>query len=126
MAHHARMMANAGHDVRILAGRGAQIAPAIPFVKISLADSRHSEVIAFKTELDEGRIPERFNRAVDQLSTSLEKTLLGVDVLVAHNVCSLHKNLLLTAALKQRFDNPGSPRNYLAPRSGMDNTSLPG
>lgn len=110
MAHHARLMANAGHQVRILAGRGAQIAPAIPFVKVPLADSRHSQVIALKTELDEGRIPERFNSSVDQLSASLEKTLLGVDVLVAHNVCSLHKNLLLTAALKQRFDNPGSPR----------------
>lgn len=113
MAHHARLMAHAGHQVRILAGRGAQIEQAIPFVNIPLADSRHPEILALKAELDQGRVPEIFDRMVEELVAKLGEALQGVDILIPHNVCSLNKNLLLTAALRQLMDKPGSPRFIL-------------
>jgi glycosyltransferase involved in cell wall biosynthesis len=110
LAHHARLMAGAGHLVRILAGRGEQLDPRIPFVHLPLADSRHPDVLAVKTELDAGRIPARFAELETALALSLREHLAGVDILIAHNVCSLHKNLPLTAALKQVSEQPAGPR----------------
>ncbi|OGO41867.1 MAG: hypothetical protein A2W36_04345 [Chloroflexi bacterium RBG_16_58_14] len=113
LAHHARLMADAGYHVRILAGRGAQTDPRIPFVHLPLADSQHPDILSVKAELDKGCIPDRFSQLVEQLSASLNKALGGVETLIAHNVCSLHKNLPLTAALKHVLEQPGSPRIIL-------------
>ena len=52
LGHHARLLADAGHEVRIVAGRGEQIDPRIPFIHLPMADSRHPEVLAVKAELD--------------------------------------------------------------------------
>ena len=60
LGHHARLMADDGHQVRIVAGRGEQIDPRIPVVQIPLADSRHPDVLSIKTELDAGRVPDQF------------------------------------------------------------------
>lgn len=100
LGHHARLMADAGHQVQIIAGRGAQTDPRIPFVQIPLADSRDPEVLALKAELDAGHLPPKFNRLVDGLTANFNEILDEVDVLVAHNVCSLNKNLALTAAVR--------------------------
>jgi glycosyltransferase involved in cell wall biosynthesis len=100
LGQHARLMADAGHDVRIVAGRGEQTDPRIPFVHVPMADSRHPEVLSIKTELDAGHLPARFSKLADALMANLNELLEDVDLLIAHNVCSLNKNLLLTAALK--------------------------
>ena len=100
LGHHARLMAEAGHQVQIIAGRGEQTDPRISFVHVPMADSRHPNVLALKSELDEGRILAGFADAVDSLTADLSEILEGVDVLFAHNVCSLNKNLALTAALR--------------------------
>jgi len=100
LGHHAGLMADAGHQVQIIAGRGEQTDPRIPFVHLPMADSRHPNVLALKSELDEGRVPAGFADAVDSLTADLSEVLDDVDVLVAHNVCSLNKNLALTAAVR--------------------------
>ena len=100
LGHHARLMAEAGHQVQIVAGRGEQTDPRIPFVHLPMADSRHSNVLALKSELDEGRVPAGFAEAIDSLTADLSEALDEVEVLFAHNVCSLNKNLALTAAVK--------------------------
>ena len=100
LGHHARLMADAGHQVRIVAGRGEQTDLRIPFVQVPMADSRHPDVLAIKTELDAGHVPPKFANLVDSLTASLSEVLDGVDVLFAHNVCSLNKNLALTAAVR--------------------------
>ena len=46
LGHHARLMADAGHQVRVVAGRGEQMDARIPFVHLPLADSRHPQVLA--------------------------------------------------------------------------------
>ena len=101
LAQHARLMADAGHEVRIIAGRGSQFDARIPFVSVPLADSRHPEVLAVKAELDAGICSPRFERLVAELDDALRSALADLDVVIAHNVCSLHKNLALTAALKR-------------------------
>jgi glycosyltransferase involved in cell wall biosynthesis len=100
VGQHARLMADAGLEVCIVAGRGGQTDPRIPFLSLPLADSRHPEVLAVKAELDAGHISPHFGAQVDALTADLHALLSGVDVLIAHNVCSLNKNLALTAAVR--------------------------
>ncbi len=113
IGHHARMMADAGHRVRILAGRGGQFDDRIPFVGIPKVDSRHPEVEAIKLKLDQGSVPPEFNDLVAGLADTLLKICAGSQVLIAHNVCSLNKNLALTAALKRLHESSGFPRLIL-------------
>lgn len=101
IGHHARLMAEAGHDVRIVAGRGSQTDERVPFVSIPMVDSRHPIVESTKKELNLGRIPKAFDAFVQQLGEELWRAISDADCLIAHNVCSLNKNLILTAALKQ-------------------------
>lgn len=101
MTHQARLMADAGHTVRIIAARGKQTDPRIAFVALPLADSRHVRVEQMKQVLDAGRVPEEFAQLTSELVEQMSQALAGVDVLIAHNVCSLNKNLALTAALHE-------------------------
>jgi len=107
LGHHARLMAEAGHQVQIIAGRGQQVDPRISFVHLPLADSRHPNVLALKSDLDEGRVPIGFAEAVEALTADLREVLEDVDVLFAHNVCSLNKNLALTAAVRNLVNPRG-------------------
>jgi glycosyltransferase involved in cell wall biosynthesis len=110
IGHHARLMARAGHTVRIIAGRGAQTDPQVDFIPVPLVDSRHPDILALKAGLDQGLIPPGFAGAVHQIENALTSALAGVDLLIAHNVCSLHKNLALTAALETISQGAKSPR----------------
>lgn len=110
LAHHARLMADAGHAVRILAARGEQTDPRIDLVRIPLADSRHPDVLMVKEALDAGQVPAGFAPLQAELERQLREALAGVEVLIAHNVCSLNKNLALTAALYRLNGTAHFPR----------------
>ncbi len=105
LAQHARLFAQAGHTVRILAARGEPLSDQIQFISLPLIDSRHPRVLAAKAELDRGIVPADFEPLTSEILHALQPALRGVDVLIAHNVCSLNKNLMLTAAI-QRLDRP--------------------
>jgi mannosylglucosylglycerate synthase len=100
LGHHARLMADAGHDVRIVAGRGKQTNARVPFIQVPMADSRHPEILTMKADLDARRLPSGFSKLADSLTAELKGALDEADVLIAHNVCSLNKNLALTAAVQ--------------------------
>jgi mannosylglucosylglycerate synthase len=113
IGEHARLMTADGWQVTLLAGRGAQSDPRISFSELPLADSRHPEVLAVKAELDAGKVTPRFDRLVEDLEAVLSRRLANTQVLIAHNVCSLNKNLALTAALKKIAGKPGAPHLIL-------------
>ena len=113
LAHHAGLLAEAGHVVRVLAGRGQPWAANIPFIHLPLADSRHPDIMASKSELDAGRVPSEFEALTERLAEALRAAAAGCDLLIAHNVCSLNKNLPLTAALHRLSSRPGFPRLVL-------------
>jgi len=113
IAQHARLMANAGHRVRILAGRGEQFDDRISFLAIPEADSRHPEIESLKAFLDLGSVPPGFHDQVALLADKLARICENTQVLIAHNVCSLNKNLVLTGALRKLHDGGGSPRLIL-------------
>lgn len=117
LAAHANLLADLGHAVRVVAGRGAAWRSDIPVIVLPLLDSRAPEVLALKSALDAGEVPPEFTILKERLALQLGGVsgnaqggaLAGCDVVIAHNVCSLNKNLALTAALhavSQRADAP--------------------
>jgi len=113
IAHHARLMSANGHSVRLIAARGEALSDVIPLTILPLADSRHERVAEMKSQLDRGEVTQEFEALRDDLAEQLESTLKDVDVLIAHNVCSLNKNLALTAALYQLHTVQKLPRLIL-------------
>lgn len=101
IAHHARLMSANGHSVRLIAARGDALNEHIPLTLLPLADSRHERVAHMKEQLDRGEVTKDFESLRDELAEQLQTALIGTDILIAHNVCSLNKNLALTAALHQ-------------------------
>ena len=101
IGHQARLMTEGGHAVCVIAGRGEPFDPRVRFEKVPLVDSRHADILQVKSELDRGKVPDRFQVLVLEIMRDLESALDGSDILIAHNVCSLNKNLPLTAALRQ-------------------------
>ena len=113
IAHHARLMSADEHSVRLIAARGEALSERISLRTIPLADSRHERVAKVKAQLDSGEVTADFESLRDELAAQLQDGLSGVDVLIAHNVCSLNKNLALTAALHQLHTSKRLPRLIL-------------
>lgn len=109
MAHHARLLAEAGHAVCMIAARGDTHIPNVEFKKIPLVDSRDPEIMGMKGHLDRGEVPPNFAVLVDRIAVELQTAVSHLDYLIAHNICSLHKNLALTAALRQVCQQPDAP-----------------
>jgi len=113
MAHHARLMAEEGHRVTVLAGRGKPFNQNIQLKIIPLMDSRHPDILAVKKSLDSGIVCDQFHELCAQITLKLEENLGSVDWIIAHNIASLNKNLPLTQALKTISEKPGAPRLIL-------------
>lgn len=119
IAHHARLMSADGHSVRLIAARGESLPTGgganeqIPLTVIPLADSLQPRVAEVKEQLDRGEATGDFESLRDELAKQLQTALFGVDILIAHNVCSLNKNLALTAALHQLRASGKLPRLIL-------------
>jgi len=113
LAHHARLMANAGHEVTILAGRGEQFDERIKVRILPRLDSRHEEVMEVKGLLDKGKYTPSFDALRDEIKKELLEKLKGCDILIAHNVASLSKNLALTAVLNEGSQTPNFPKLVL-------------
>ena len=93
LAVHARLLREAGHDVRVIAGRGdAELVPEV--------DSRHPEVEALARRLAAGdTAAAEFGSLRDRLGERLRPLLADRDVVIAHNVLTMPFNLPLAAAL---------------------------
>jgi glycosyltransferase involved in cell wall biosynthesis len=113
LASHARLMTDAGHQVTILTGRGKPFDKRIPVRVLPLLDSRDPDVMAVKTLLDKGSTTPAFDKLRSQIQRDLLAEIKGFDILIAHNVASLHKNLALTAAIHDLYRTPGFPCTIL-------------
>jgi glycosyltransferase involved in cell wall biosynthesis len=93
---HRKLLGAAGYPVRVLAGRGdAEVVPEL--------DSRHPEVEALTRRLAAGDPAlEEFGRLARVIGGKLEPLLAGSDLVIAHNVMTMHFNLPLAAALAGR------------------------
>lgn len=113
MAHHAILMTNAGHQVTIFAGRGKPFHPNISVKIIPQLDSRHPEIIEIKKQLDQGMYSVDFDKQRDWLKKQLAVCFNNFDIIIAHNIATLNKNLPLTAALYDLNQTPGFPHLIL-------------
>ncbi len=98
--HHSRFLSQAGYSVSIIAGKGETFSNQIPFLQIPEIDSRNPQVINVGRVLAEGKVSREFNELRDYLYEELIKVLENSNILIVHNVITLHKNLALTAALQ--------------------------
>ncbi len=102
--HHARLLADRGYDVSVIAGRGATFHPRVTFHLVPEVDSRHPDVLAIAGELAQGRVPDGFASLRDRIAARLHELLSETNAVIVHNAVTLHKNLPLTAALRLLVD----------------------
>jgi glycosyltransferase involved in cell wall biosynthesis len=113
IAHHARMLSTNGHSVHLIAGRGEPLNEQVPLTLMPMVDSRHHRVLEAKEELDRGVVSKKFESLRDDIGQELKSALSDMDILIAHNVCSLNKNMALTAALYELHRTRELPRLIL-------------
>jgi glycosyltransferase involved in cell wall biosynthesis len=107
--HHAQVLSDFGFEVCVVAGIGGSFDRRVPVRLIPQAYSKHPDVLAMKTGLDTGQIPEGFTELRSRLMEKLARALDDQDVLVVHNALTLHKNLPLTAAIWDLHRSGQSP-----------------
>jgi len=113
LAHHANLMAKSNHEVIILAGRGEAFEGRVGVHILPKLGSRHPEVMTVKALLDKGKYTPSFDKLRKEIKDDLLAEINDCDVLIAHNVASLHKNLALTAAIHESYTLPGFPKLIL-------------
>ncbi|MBI4786220.1 MAG: glycosyltransferase family 4 protein [Chloroflexi bacterium] len=123
IAAHARLFADHGYAVKIITGHGEPFDPRVPVQVIPDVGSRSPRVSEVNAELARGIVGEKFQQLVEELIAELvgqivvdprnSKTLSeangemeggNLSYIIVHNALSLHKNLALTAALKNLAD----------------------
>jgi glycosyltransferase involved in cell wall biosynthesis len=97
--YHAKVLADLRYQPRLIVGEGQPFDRRIPVDVIPAMYSKHPAVLTVKAQLDEGRVGEAFDHLRRSLANQLREILTDGDILILHNVLTLHKNLPLTAAL---------------------------
>ncbi len=105
LAAHARLLVERGYVMKLIAGRGAGI-PSLAANLHPLLDSRNPRVLQVQHELAAGQVTPAFDVLKGEILRVLDGLLAGIDVCIAHNVTTLHKNLALTAALHELAARP--------------------
>ncbi len=108
--YHCACLADLGHSPLVIAGKGAPFDERVELQLIPEIFSGNPEVLAVKSQLDEGKVDIKFTRLTARLRKALGKELPGLDALVVHNALTLHKNLALTAALAELNQAGAVPR----------------
>ncbi len=101
IAHQARALVECGYAVRVISGDGTTFHPQIETIINPLFSSSYPDVLRVQAELAKGQVTAAYHDLVRQATAALKTTLADVDVCIAHNIPTLHKNLPLTAALAQ-------------------------
>ncbi len=99
LVRQARILAAAGYPVRIIAGVVDLSMPGVEMVAIPPMYGGSPEIAPLQAALREGRLPDEFPQWRERLRRALAEALHGVDVVILHNVCTMDKNLVLSAAL---------------------------
>lgn len=102
--HHARLLTEMGYRVTVVAGRGEKFQPQVAFHHIPEINSRHPDVLSVGSSLANGEVTREFEQLRDQLAGELKPIFDEMDVFIVHNALTLHKNLPLTAGLRDLLD----------------------
>jgi len=95
----ARLCAQQGHEVTVFSRRGQTTHPNIQVVSVDLLEPDHPVNAAADSELHDFHPGLRFSAAVEEFFQCWKRMFADIDVLVVHNMLTLHFNLAATAAL---------------------------
>ena len=106
LAEHARLFVAAGYPTRVVVGRGgtANLPDGASVSVIPEIDTEHPANQALAADLMGGEVPPEFRTLSGQIEVALAQALKSADVVVAHNVMTMHFNLALTTALHHLKD----------------------
>ena len=106
LAEHARLFVAAGYSTRIVVGRGgtAGLPDGASVSVIPEIDSDHPANQALAADLMGGEVPPEFWTLSGKIEAALAQALKSADIVIAHNVMTMHFNLALTAALHHLKD----------------------
>jgi mannosylglucosylglycerate synthase len=90
---HAKLLKKKGFHVNIIAGAGNPD-KLIPELKSSYYKEMNKEILHAKT-------PKNFRKEVKEIKKKILKALKNSDVLIVHNILTMHFNLVATAALHE-------------------------
>ena len=97
---HIRLLEADGHVVTVIAGRGRQSAMrGASSVRVPILAATHPSQRTLAEHLATGEIPGSFSDVTTRITRELKPCLRANDVVLAHNVFTLHFNLALTASL---------------------------
>jgi len=95
----ANMLVSAGHQVKVLTGRGRDPHEGYEFVLIPELAPDFPLYKTVRAVLDRGQSDQNFSQYRSMLAAALETALADVDLTFVHNVFTMHNNLALTRAL---------------------------
>jgi glycosyltransferase involved in cell wall biosynthesis len=110
---HAHQMLRHGYQVKIIAGKGKSFAKNIPVSIIPEADSLGAENKVVNRELEKDLVSACFARLRDKIYRKLTQELKRVEVVIIHNVLTMHFNLPFTAAL-EKYIKKHSAKRFIA------------
>lgn len=115
MAEHARLFVGADCPTAVVVGRGGSsgLPDNVVVRRISEIDSEYPENLVIAAALDHGEMPPTFFALRDRIAAGLADALADADIVMAHNVLTMHFNLPLVAALHDLLDR-GVVRNLVA------------
>ncbi len=97
--HHARVLTALGHQITVVSGQGAVFLPQVSYRTEPLIGSRSQTILQASRTLAAGCRPDNFEMLVAQTQAALLRNLAHCDVVIGHNLFTLHKNLILTTAV---------------------------
>jgi glycosyltransferase involved in cell wall biosynthesis len=98
---HARLLAKAGHNVKIISGRGKADNRNIEVHLVRNFTAQDKKVKLVQKELFEGKITRNFENLKKELKANIKKVIKDIDICFIHNIFTMHFNMALTAALSE-------------------------
>lgn len=98
---HAKEMLAHDYQVKVIVGRGERFHKKIPVITIPEADSLSKVNKRINAELEKNMVSTKFYQAADRIYKRITQELRNIDLVIIHNVLTMHFNLPFTAALKR-------------------------
>src|SRR5581483_10861051 len=98
VAKHANLLGLHGHSVQVVSGRGRSgVSGGVRYVRLPVLAATHPTSRRVATLLANGEVPSDFQCIVRGIKADLDAVLRDEQVVLVHNVFTLHFNTPLTA-----------------------------
>jgi len=105
LSQQAKVFSKRGNKVKVLAGAGERFLNNVDVETTPLLGSRNDEIVRLHEKAVEREDTEPLLDMIDRIYEYLKNAIRGFDVLIVHNVLTMHYNLPLTYALHRIADD---------------------